>query len=88
MSCVKSQITFCDAKALRCLWSIFDMAHRFRVASFATVMGQLRESATLINFSRPGGPSPEDVVRAALKEADKEIMGFISIHCCKSWISD
>lgn len=48
------------------------MAERFRVASFSTVIGQLRESATLIQLAQPGGPDPRPVVLIALRDADRE----------------
>jgi hypothetical protein len=53
------------------LWSLQDMAERFRVVSFATVIAQLRESVVLINMAPTGlgAPSPDEVVRAALNDA-------------------
>ena len=50
------------------------MAEHFRVASFANVIAQLRESAVLINLAPQGenAPSPEEVVRAALQDADDQ----------------
>jgi hypothetical protein len=54
---------------IKAIWSLLDMAERFRVATFATVMAQMRESAALIDFSIPNGA---ELVRVALKDADKE----------------
>ena len=48
------------------------MAERFYVASFATVIAQLRESALIANISHPSGPSPKDVVRSALDAANEQ----------------
>lgn len=52
------------------LWSLIDMAVRFRASSFATVIAQLRQSAMSVELAMPGGPSPKDVVLAALQAAD------------------
>jgi hypothetical protein len=46
------------------------MAGRFRVSSFATVIAQLRESTVLVQFG-PQEVSPDEVVNAALQEADQ-----------------
>lgn len=50
------------------------MADRFRMASFATVVSQLRESVVLIHMAstEPGAPSPKNVVLLALKSADEQ----------------
>src|SRR5579859_680520 len=54
--------------------SILDMAERFRMASFASVISELRECVVLIHTARqePGAPSPADVVKAALADADHQ----------------
>jgi hypothetical protein len=46
------------------------MADRFRAMSFAAVIAQLQESATLIRLCESGGPQPDELVRIALKNAD------------------
>jgi hypothetical protein len=68
--CVESQSFRQNCAVFHCLWSIPDMADRFRVSSFATVMGQLRESATLVNLSGPNDSAAEDLIRAALRDAE------------------
>jgi hypothetical protein len=45
-----------------------DMAEHFRVASFASVISQLRESSLVASLGV--GPNPEEVIRAALNDAE------------------
>jgi hypothetical protein len=56
------------------IWSILDMVEHFRMASFASVISELRECVALIHTARqePGAPSPADVVKAALADADHQ----------------
>ena len=48
------------------------MAQHFRVCSFATVIAQLRESATIAQFVPADAPDPRSVILAALQEADRQ----------------
>lgn len=71
--CAESQLVYRHR-----LWSVLDMAERFRVASFAVVIGQLCESTTLVRFGPIGTavgfnlPDPRPVILAALNDAESQ----------------
>ena len=56
------------------IWSLEEMAERFRVASFATVIAQLRESTLAVRLAStdPAAPQPDEVVSAALNAANEQ----------------
>lgn len=76
----KSQCSFPSFESKYRLWSLLDMAQRFRMNFYATVIAQLRESAAVARFVDPRAPDPRSLILAALHDANAQFadVAFIS----------
>jgi len=77
--CVKSQP---NAPLVGRLWSLREMAKRFRACSFANVIADLRESVHIVmaQVAHPGAPDAMDVLHASLKDADRQFADLELSH--------